>query len=1088
MAKLPSYFFLLLVFGCAGLFSSCQWIDGKPRVLVFSNEEIVLHESTAVAMEALEQLCAENGLRADVRDIAKVSKTFTESSLRRYAAVVFLNTAGNMLNAEQERDFERYIKAGGGFVGIHTAIDTEHKWTWYGKLVGAHFNGQTEVEEARLQVQNREHPATRHLDAEWSRRDEWFNLHDLDPGVEVLLTLDETSCQGGTMGSFHPVSWCHEFDGGRAFVTTMGHTPESYNEPAFLQHLLGGIQYAIGENRGLNYDNIPEQEASETVATGFVKTTFECDLDEPLVLEMLPDGNLVFIERKGAIKRYDVAAQQLHTVAQLSVHVINELGLLGMALDPQWEQNHWIYLYYTRPGTREINRLSRFVFTGDSLLLDSETILLEVGLERDECCHYAGYLKFDAQGYLYLSTGDNTDYDGSEGYSPIDERPDQTMGDAQRSAANSMDLRGKILRIKPLPDGSYLCPAGNMFSPREVTVSPLAKALDAYLFPNNQTAPCLASHNTGRPEVYVMGCRNPFRFSIDNRRGWLFWGEPGPQAGVPDPKRGPQGFDEINCARAPGFFGWPYFIGDNKSYVDYDFEQKKSGAHFDAQHPVNDSPRNTGATYLPPAQPALIWYSYGSSVEFPLLANGANCAMAGPVYYSDQYPVESRFPDKYNGNLIIYDWMRNWVMAVTLDSLGRFEYMEPLAESIELSKPVDMLFDKNGALWVLEYGNKWFTQNADACLSRIDYIPGDGIEEQVAENAAPDVYWNFGGKNRSFYQPGEMAQYQLVANDPEDGSLADGRIQPADMFVHIGYMAPGADWQKQVTNLKPQPTPFARGKQLIEGSDCTSCHAADRKVNGPAYLDVKRRYQGDKSAQARLVQKIIKGGKGVWGETVMSAHPQLAPADVADMVRWILSLGDYETPAAQGIYRFNPPADKEDGGIFVFHAAYQDRGSRHGQPRTGSETLVLRPTTQLATQADDFSKAVRIVRHSRNNTMAVMAELKDQCYLVFKQIDLRELGAVIFGTVAAEGSMGEASVEIRLDNPDGQLVGKAHVPGYAAVKKNSLSELSLEIDRNVWSKEQALHDLYIVLRNPKNPSVPAAYLDWLRFEFYNSTL
>ncbi len=1091
----------------AGIFciTGCFLNIGKPRILVFNNEENALHESTEVAIDALRRLCAEHDIRVEVKNSGHVARVFTEKGLRRYSAVVFLNTAGNMLNAAQEAQFQRYIQAGGGFAGIHTAIDTEHGWKWYGKLVGARFSSRLDVQDATLHVNDRNHPATRHLDTTWQRRDEWFNLHDLSPGVRVLLTLDEKSCRGGSMGVSHPVSWRHEFDGGRVFITAMGHTKESYGDPVFLQHLLGGIQYAIGENQALRYENIPPPRPDETVSTGFVKTSVECDLDEPMALDMLPDGKIVFIERKGAIRLYDPVGKELRTVARLPVYVINELGLLGMALDPNWEKNHWIYLYYSEPGAKEINRLSRFVFTGDSLHAASETTLLEIAIQRDECCHYAGCVKFDTRGCLYLSVGDNSDFSESEGYAPIDERPGQDMGDAQRSAANSMDLRGKILRIKPLPDGSYLCPAGNMFTEQDIVVSPFTQMLQddplwtgfvphgqPHVLPAHGPAapirlPGFGNRSAGRPEIYAMGCRNPFRISIDSRRNFLFWGDPGPQAGLPDSMRGPEGFDEINCASGPGFFGWPYFIGNNKAYRDYDFERKKTGPAFDPQHPLNDSPRNTGIKNLPPAQPALIWYPYASSPEFPSLANGASCAMAGPVYYSDQYPAASRFPDEFDGNVIIYDWMRNWMVAVALDSAGRLIRLAPLAESVPLSRPIDMMFDKNGSLWVLEYGTKWFDPNPDACLSRIDYRRGSGRD--TAAVSSPVVHWDFGERNRSFYRPGELLNYKIMVTDPQAGSLEDGGIPASAVAARISYTpAPfHPDRKKRQRPGGQNKTALQRGENLVNSSDCKACHDAERQINGPAYQSIAARYDSDKTAIPRLVSKVIKGGSGVWGDRAMSAHPQLKEQEAREMVRWILSLSDPANRALplQGAYSLTAPASDKGGlsnapGAYIFQATYTGNNTASQATRSASETIIFRLNLQQAEHADHISQGARVKRLPGAGS-PVLDGLKDKYFFGFKQIDLRGIISVTLRLSIPNNNAG--TIELRLDTPDGRLLGSTHTPASNNPGLITFSDIPLSVDQTSWSNDDALHDIYFVVKQEKKSPRNGAAVDWVRFNF-----
>ena len=158
-----------------------------------------------------------------------------------------MNTTGNILDAEQQAALEQFIRQGGGFVGIHSATDTEYDWPWYGRLVGAYFASHPAIQTATVRVVNATHPSTKPLPATWTRQDEWYNFRAAPPAtVHVLLTIDETSYSGGSMGAHHPLAWYHHYDGGRAWYTAMGHTTESYSEPLFLQHVLGGIRWAAG--------------------------------------------------------------------------------------------------------------------------------------------------------------------------------------------------------------------------------------------------------------------------------------------------------------------------------------------------------------------------------------------------------------------------------------------------------------------------------------------------------------------------------------------------------------------------------------------------------------------------------------------------------------------------------------------------------------------------------------------------------------------------------------------------------------------------------------------------------------------------
>jgi type 1 glutamine amidotransferase len=218
-----------------------------PAILVFSKTSEFRHDSIPAAQAALRQLTTEHGWLAD---FTEDSATFTFERLARYDAVVFLLTTGDVLDANQEAAFERYIRAGGGFAGVHSASDTEYGWAWYGGLVGAHNNPQNKhsgVVSATIQVVDHTHPSTAGLPERWTRTDEWYNFAtNPRPQVHVLMTVDESTYAGGTMGADHPIAWDHEYDGGRAWYTALGHTSESYRELLFFAHLWGGVQYAAG--------------------------------------------------------------------------------------------------------------------------------------------------------------------------------------------------------------------------------------------------------------------------------------------------------------------------------------------------------------------------------------------------------------------------------------------------------------------------------------------------------------------------------------------------------------------------------------------------------------------------------------------------------------------------------------------------------------------------------------------------------------------------------------------------------------------------------------------------------------------------
>ena len=218
------------------------------RVLVFSRTAGYRHDSIGAGIEALRTLGASNGFAVEATEDPG---QFNDDSLSNFSVVVFLSTTADVLDDGQQAAFERYIRAGGGWVGVHAAADTEYDWAWYGQLLGggAYFRSHPEIQTVQLEVENATHPATSHLSPTFALLDEWYNFQQ-NPraAVSVLMTLDESSYApgDGAMGADHPIAWFHEFEGGRAFYTALGHRSELYTDPLFTQHLLGGIRWAAG--------------------------------------------------------------------------------------------------------------------------------------------------------------------------------------------------------------------------------------------------------------------------------------------------------------------------------------------------------------------------------------------------------------------------------------------------------------------------------------------------------------------------------------------------------------------------------------------------------------------------------------------------------------------------------------------------------------------------------------------------------------------------------------------------------------------------------------------------------------------------
>ncbi|MGV9641686.1 PQQ-dependent sugar dehydrogenase [Streptomyces sp. NPDC003514] len=443
-----------------------------------------------------------------------------------------------------------------------------------------------------------------------------------------------------------------------------------------------------------------------TLAKGVAET------GEPMTMTVLPDRSVLHTARDGTLRRTDAAGTT--TVAgRLDVYSHDEEGLQGVAADPGFASNRFVYLYYapklnTPAGDAPsdgsasdftpfdgVNRLSRFVLKGDNTLdLASEKKILDVPASRGLCCHVGGDIDFDAAGNLYLSTGDDSNPFASDGFTPIDERASRNPTyDAQRSAGNTNDLRGKILRIKVAADGSYTIPSGNLFAPGTAKT---------------------------RPEIYAMGFRNPFRMSVDRATGVVYVGDYGPDSGTASPSRGPAGQVEFNRVTKAGNFGWPYCTGKNDAYVDFDFATGTSGSRFDCAAPRNTSPRNTGLTELPPAQPAWIPYDGNSVPEF---GNGSESPMGGPVYrYDAASSSDVKFPQDYDGDFFAGEFGRRWIKRIeaggdgTVQSINAFPWAG--------TQVMDMAFGPDGALYVLDYGTGYFNGDENSALYRIEHVTG----------------------------------------------------------------------------------------------------------------------------------------------------------------------------------------------------------------------------------------------------------------------------------------------------------------------------------------------------------------------------
>ncbi|MEW2070171.1 ThuA domain-containing protein [Streptomyces sp. NPDC007346] len=572
----------------------------------------------------------------------------------------------------------------------------------------------------------------------------------------------------------------------------------------FTGGLLAAATLTLGSAPGATaHPGHPGHEAP--VAEDFQQVTLAKGAEEtgePMSLAVLPDRSVLHTSRGGELRITD-SAGNTRISGTLPVYTHDEEGLQGVGVDPDFAENRAIYLFYAPPldtpagdapetGTAAdfekfegVNRLSRFVLNEDGTLdTASEKKVLDVPTSRGICCHVGGDIDFDKDGNLYLSTGDDTNPFASDGYTPIDERPDRNPAfDAQRTSGNTNDLRGKILRIKVAEDGSYAIPDGNLFEP--------------------------GTEKT-RPEIYAMGFRNPFRFSVDQATGILYVGDYGPDAGSADPNRGPSGKVEFARVTKAGNFGWPYCVGDNEPYIDHDFATKTSGAAFDCADLKNDSPNNTGLVDLPPAEAAWIPYDGGSLPEF---GSGSESPMGGPVYrYDADLDSPVKFPEAYDGDFFAGEFGRQWIKRIEQDADGTVRSINDVPWSG--TQIMDMAFGPDGALYVLDYGLAWFGGDENSALYRIENATGgrSPIAEASANKTSgtaplkvkfssagtadgdgdPLTYaWDFGDGGTSTaadptytYKKNGTYVATLTAEDPS------GRTGSASVHVTVGNTAP----------------------------------------------------------------------------------------------------------------------------------------------------------------------------------------------------------------------------------------------------------------------------------------------------------
>lgn len=693
--------------------------------------------------------------------------------------------------------------------------------------------------------------------------------------------------------------------------------------------------------------------------SNYEKVTLTKDTGEPIDMAVMPDGKVLTTARNGDIRLTNPDAGTTKVVTSVPVYNNSEDGLQTITLDPDFDTNKWVYLYYaprtmdapyvtttptgSSPNTvpsgqdpatywhqwKGYNQLTRAKWNDATGALDlaSEQVIIKVETQRGQCCHVAGDVDFDDDGNVYLSTGDNTPAStpGANGFAPNNDTPGINPGfDSRRGAGNTNDLRGKILRVHLEADGTYTIPAGNLFAPGTAKT---------------------------RPEIFVMGVRNPFRMDVDPQTNAVTWGDYGPDAGAPSAERGPMGYVEwqTTAINRPINGGWPYCTGNAFNYNEWNFATATPGEFFDcAAGAENNSSGNTGLAVLPPATPATLYYGDNSADQpWPELTDfssaGGQGPMGGPTYHFDAAnPSTTKFPEYWDQKAFFAEFSQDYLAAFDVQwPNGPVTHLTNFLPNAALEtngqpitdSPIDIEFGPDGSLYVLDYGDGFFRANPDAGLYRIDYSPGNKAPtarfaaDPISGSSAP-LTVDFDGS---------------TSTDPESGALTyewdftgDGTFDATGVEASYTYTTLGS-YTARLRVTDPEGRRGLTSRSISVGNVAPTVNVS-----------------------------AANGGFFDWGQavpvTVTTNDPEDGTATVCSRVSWTFGLGHdvHAHPLSQGTgcqFAIPTPADATEHGetenIFgVVVIRYTDGGANGVVAATSEVSLILNPKPQEAEWAD----------------------------------------------------------------------------------------------------------------------------------------
>lgn len=698
-------------------------------------------------------------------------------------------------------------------------------------------------------------------------------------------------------------------------------------------------------------------------------------LVHPIAMQIDNKGIAYVVGRKGHVYSYNIDTGEARVLGMLNVFSSLEDGLLGIALDPQFDTNRALYLSYSPPTANSSNpnsglsRVSRFVLKADGTLdLTSEKMIIEWPTQRALCCHVGGQIKFTPNGDLYISAGDNTN-PFSTAFAPLEEAAGREYYDAQRTSANTNSLSGKILRIRPNATGGYTVPAGN-------------------LFPGSATE---------RPEIYTMGNRNPYRITVDvnptTNESTLYWGEFGPDADNPDPARGPLGQDEVNRTTTPGNFGWPYAIGPNQAYID-----QSNGQAYNPASPINDSPNNTGDRALPAARGS--WFSQRHTGQ-----------MVGFVYHSKGSSDPLRLPAFFENKLIGWDFNNRQLHvfnpAESAPTLVGYEVLK--------ANTIDMVTDpRTQRIYAIAYPRGVVdSQNEYGELYALNFGTNDPPVVNVAADkttGALPLTVNFSSAGTSDPQNDALTYaWDFDGNGTTDSTASSGSWT---------YNTAG-QYQARLTVRDSKGAVGANSVRINAGVNAPTVNFTSPTANGTVLT------YGTPISWNVSVTDVEDGSIATGSIPCSSVRVEIETAHVTRPGEHVHGMATLQ--GCNGTYTINEADINPTEDIyFKLTAFYTDKSGLES-----TATTWFNPNKHEAelwyTSDDGGGSAIQSEATSDTGGGQNISYLNNNSWIMLRNHNLADVESILFRV--ATDSVTSGTIEARLDSPTGPLIGTAGVAG-----------------------------------------------------------